>query len=126
MKTQPKNNSLWFIFICILSLISAAQAWPATYYVDVNTGSDNNDGSSSDMAWRTIEHAVSQLDTSGDVLNVAPGTYTPIDIDSDNSAIDVALDGVTIQGAQGAIIDGGGGTGVGVRMLTEWVRSRSE
>ncbi len=46
-------------------------AFPATYYVDSNSGDDNNNGLSADTAWRTIHKAnnmISQLPVGSDIL----------------------------------------------------------
>lgn len=47
-----------------------------TYYVDAVNGNDGNPGTGpgAGNAWRTITHAVSQIE-SGDTIIVAPGTY---------------------------------------------------
>jgi len=106
MKTKPRKISLWFISICIFGLIFATQAWSDTYFVDVTNGDDANDGESAGSAWKTIEYAVPEL-KDGDVLNVAPGNYEPADL-GQGIAANVTKNGVTIQGAQGVIIDGRG------------------
>jgi parallel beta-helix repeat protein len=108
MKTQPRKNSLWFIFICIFSLILASQAWSETYYVDAVNGIEDNDGLSPATAWKTIEGSVAKLQDN-DQLVVAPGTYIPAVLGGNTGAVDVTQTGVTIQGAPGVIIDGGGG-----------------
>ena len=49
------------------------------YYVNVNTGSDSNDGLTSGTAFKTIQHALDQLPRhlAGDVtVNIADGDYT--------------------------------------------------
>jgi hypothetical protein len=99
--------------VCSFGLIIAAQAWSATYYVDVINGSDNNEGTSSGTAWGTLHYAVSQLnglDTAGHVLSVAPGTYSinnPTNLlnPEENAVLTVTRSDVTIQGATDPTID---------------------
>lgn len=52
---------------------AAAQA--TNWYVNVGTGADTNNGTSSGTPFKTIGHA-NQVALSGDTINVAAGTYT--------------------------------------------------
>ena len=52
---------------------AAAQA--TSWYVNVNTGDDTNNGMSAGTPFKTIGHA-NQVALSGDTINVAAGTYT--------------------------------------------------
>ena len=45
-----------------------------TYYVHADLGDDRANGRSADAAWRTLQHAVDQLEA-GDALIVGPGAY---------------------------------------------------
>jgi uncharacterized protein DUF1565 len=44
------------------------------WYVNPKTGSDANDGSSGDTAFKTLAHAV-EVAKAGDSVLLAPGTY---------------------------------------------------
>ena len=106
MRAKSNYIFIWFISVCIFGLIVVPQAWSTTYYVDVLNGFNDNDGTSTGTAWRTIEFAVARLGDN-DQLNVAPGTYVPVDTGG-IGAVDVTKSGVTIQGSSGVVIDGGG------------------
>lgn len=72
-----------------------------TWYVNAATGSDSNSGFSASAAKATIQAAV-DASNDGDVILVAPGTYSPIE--TDNKAITVKSQA----GAQRTIIDAAG------------------
>ena len=74
----------------------------ATYewFVNGTTGSDSNDGSSAATAFKTIAKAVSSA-ANDETINVAPGTYAPID----TTGVRVNILGTA--GAAATIIDGG-------------------
>ncbi|MBN2208720.1 MAG: DUF1565 domain-containing protein [Candidatus Coatesbacteria bacterium] len=69
------------VLCCMLVLLFAPCAGFCTdYYVDVNTGSDHNSGSSPDDAWKTITWALAVgIGTQDDqcVIHIAPGKYAP-------------------------------------------------
>src|SRR5205085_2036696 len=59
--------------------IASVRAHAADWYVDVNAGSDANDGLAPATAWQTLTHALAQvpIPVTGDhVVHVAPGTYS--------------------------------------------------
>lgn len=59
-----------------LALYSNPQYQCSTnYYVNVNTGSDSNNGTSSGTAWATLDHAATAVTTAGSCINVAAGIY---------------------------------------------------
>lgn len=64
-----------FLVIALFVLASAATAHGTTYYVAVN-GNDSNNCKSSALACHTISHAASLATAPGDIVQVAPGTYT--------------------------------------------------
>ena len=74
----------------------------ATYewFVNGTTGSDSNDGSSAATAFKTIAKAVSSA-ANDETINVAPGTYAPIDTTGRRVNI------LGTAGAAATIIDGG-------------------
>ena len=72
------------------------------YYVDINNGSDTNDGSEANP-WQTLHYAVTTINqgTPGTyVLNVASGTYSVANGERDN-VLWLMQDNVTIQGSGG-------------------------
>ncbi len=86
-----------------LSLIA-----PQTFYVNIVNGDDNNDGSS-DHPWKTLHHAISQINAGQPgtyVLNVGAGTYG-IETEADAQLI-LTQSNVTLLGESSAsvIIDG--------------------
>ncbi|MEN8245726.1 MAG: hypothetical protein ABFS43_12590 [Thermodesulfobacteriota bacterium] len=110
MKAKSSYIVRLIISIWVLWLVIAAPGWAATYYVDVVNGSDGNLGTSADDAWKTLHYAVSKLQT-GDVLNVAAGTYRLIDAATNpegeaDAPLAITQDNITIQGAAGAVLDG--------------------
>jgi hypothetical protein len=53
--------------------------WGTNYFVDVNNGSNGNDGDSPDQAWNTLTYAFSRmtaLDEKNATVFVAPGDYS--------------------------------------------------
>lgn len=62
------------VVIAFLLIFWAVAAYSATYYVGPG-GSNANDGSSSDNAWKTLTYAVSQM-SAGDALSVDSGIYS--------------------------------------------------
>ncbi|MCD4736852.1 MAG: right-handed parallel beta-helix repeat-containing protein, partial [Bacteroidales bacterium] len=63
---------LRLLTICAVLIFSAGNVMATDYYV-ATTGNDGNDGSSG-SPWLTIQHAINTV-SSGDVINVASGTY---------------------------------------------------
>jgi len=103
--------SLGMTFLAMGGYVEAAGD---TYYVDAVNGNDGNTGTGpgAGNAWRTITHAVSQIE-SGDTIIVAPGTY---DVAlGEVFPITVTQQDVTFQSSGGAtltVIDGvSGGSG---------------
>lgn len=62
------------LLVILLFWTTVAVAAPVTWYVNVATGSDTNDGTSSGTPFKFITKAMS-VALSGDTINVAPGTY---------------------------------------------------
>ena len=60
------------------SLLVAANAWAATWYVNGSSGADGNSGLAAVSAKATIQAAVDAA-SAGDTIRVAPGTYDAID-----------------------------------------------
>lgn len=70
---MKKTNLVLVSAVVLLALaITAAPLWATEYYVS-QTGNDENNGSSG-SPWLTIQHAVNTV-LSGDVINVAGGTF---------------------------------------------------
>lgn len=108
MRNWIQNRSKIIPMSIIFFALTTLPAWSAVYYVDIdNVGSldDPAYGSSADTPWKTLHYAVGKLTTAGDVLNVAAGTYST-DSGEPDAALTVVVDGVTIQGEAGAVIDG--------------------
>ena len=81
-----------FSFLIVLALMlslgmvaapmaSQVEASPGTtYYVNVNTGNDTNDGLTPGTAWKSITHAVNNVPAGAspsdpNIIQVAAGTY---------------------------------------------------
>ena len=80
-----------------------------TYYVNISSGSDTNDGSAA-HPWKTIHHAISQINEGAAgtyVLYVALGTYSTSNGEQDAQLV-LSQSSVTIKGESGSapIIDG--------------------
>lgn len=89
--------------------VKVAAIGPGTYYVNTG-GRDSNDGSSDAQAWKTLHHAIFQINAGSSgtpyTLNVALGTYSrPTEADTE---LTLSQNNVTIVGASGSgpIIDG--------------------
>lgn len=78
---------VWSSLFILLLFFSVLLTWPAaraestyhslvgtTYYVNANAGSDNNSGTSTSNAFRTLNHAAAQTNP-GDTVLVMDGTY---------------------------------------------------
>jgi parallel beta-helix repeat protein len=100
------------ILTCFL-LLFPTSVWAAVYYVDIVNGTDDGShgGSPGSGAWKTLHYAVGQI-SSGDVLNVAAGTYSDGNGEDSSSNVTVTQSNVTIQGVPGgtSIVDGFGGS----------------
>jgi len=98
-----------------ITLTTAAPA--GTYYVNISTGNDANDGSA-DAPWKTLHHAISQINggpAGTYVLHVALGTGTDTYRRSKgeaNGELVLSQSNVTIIGESGSapVIDGTGAT----------------
>ena len=80
-----------------------------TYYVDIQNGSDSNDGSQANP-WKTLHHAISQINAGGTgtyVLHLALGTYSVAQGEA-NAQMILSQSNVTIKGEGGSapIING--------------------
>ena len=93
--------------IYAMCVFGATFAPGATYYVNVGTGANANNGSSG-APWKTITYALTTV-VSGDVVNVSAGLYTS----SSETFPLVMKNGVTLQGAGflTTIIDAGSVSG---------------
>ncbi len=112
MKQGMNVRRLGLTILTCFVLLFPASVWAAVTYVDIQNGTDNGShgGSAGTGAWKTLHYAVSQVG-SGDVLNVAAGTYGVAEGESD-SLLTITQPFVTIQGAPGgASIVRGRGTG---------------
>jgi hypothetical protein len=84
-------TAMRFRLACLLLFaagLPALQGWATTYYVATN-GVDTNPGTSTNAAWRTIQHAADTL-APGDTVEVCGGTY--------NEAITMNVSGNAAQG----------------------------
>ncbi len=94
-----------------LSFTTAATVPGGTYYINISSGSDSNDGSSA-HPWKTLHHAISQINggVAGNyVLHVALGTYNVSNSEFDEAMV-LSQDNVIIIGERGSapVIDGTG------------------
>lgn len=95
-----------FIFVAIATTF-ATMPFPATsadLFVSAN-GNDVNDGSSSGVAFRTIQHALEKA-APGDTINLASGTYKQ-DLRTLRSGTQEKP--ITITGPEDAVMKGAGG-----------------
>ena len=100
MKQVLNVRKLGLLILMCLLLFFPASSWAAVYYVDIVNGNDGNAGTSPGTgAWKTLHYAVGQI-SSGDVLNVAAGTYSVTNGES-NSPLTITEPFVTIQGTAG-------------------------
>jgi hypothetical protein len=112
MKQGINVRNLSLTILACFVLLFPVSAGAANYYVDIQNGTDDGShgGSPGTGAWKTLHYAVSQVG-SGDILNVAAGTYSVAEGESD-SLLTITQPFVTIQGAPGgASIVRGRGTG---------------
>jgi len=68
------------ITICLVLLMTALniESSETEFFVDANSGSDLNKGLSEDNAWKTINHALGEVEGTPDApvtINIAEGTY---------------------------------------------------
>ena len=78
-----------------------AKTGPANFYVNVETGSDSNDGATPDKAYKTLKAALSDVEiASNDVVNVAAGVYSEGTKTADSREYRAVVpSGVTLLGA---------------------------
>ncbi|MBW2171276.1 MAG: right-handed parallel beta-helix repeat-containing protein, partial [Deltaproteobacteria bacterium] len=110
MKQGMNVRRLGLTILTCFVLLFPASAGAVGYYVDIQNGTDDGShgGSAGTGAWKTLHYAVGQV-SSGDVLNVAAGTYNIANGESD-SALTITEPFVTIEGAAGgtSIVRGSG------------------
>jgi hypothetical protein len=70
---QPLILAFIVSFYVLIGLGASQAADPSILYVDVNLGSDSNDGSQ-EHPWSTINHAAEEVNP-GDTVLIADGTY---------------------------------------------------
>ena len=101
MKKGMNIKNLSLTILACFVLLFPVPAGAVNYYVDIQNGTDDGShgGSPGTGAWKTLHYAVSQIG-SEDVLNVAAGTYSVAEGES-NSLLTITQPLVTIQGAPG-------------------------
>ena len=118
------------VFAVLVLLAAPTTATPATWYVSASAGSDNNAGDSTEDAWETLDRAFGSacaclscgnLPQSGDVVLVAPGTYSlcgeldfigGVTLKSEAGASETIVQAAS--GHRHALLDGtGSGTAIG-------------
>jgi len=97
-----------FVSLLAISVFSApamavGPVPPGTYYVDIVNGDNDNDGTSPGTgAWKTLHHAIDQINGGSDgnyTLDVAPGTYEVVDTEKEaNTPLNITQDDVTVMG----------------------------
>lgn len=98
MKQGLNVNRLALVIVACSLLLFPVSSWATVYYVDISKGDNETAGTSPETgAWKTLHFAVNQLDP-GDVLNVAAGTYSTANGESDSN-LEITESNVTIQGA---------------------------
>jgi hypothetical protein len=101
--------------LILLGMIISAPAHATDWYVDItsSSASDTNPGNDPALPWKTLHHAVQNIDASGDIIHLAPGVYSVANGESDSPGdqpVTPIYTNVTIQGPAGggAILDGTG------------------
>ena len=91
------------------TLLVAANAWTATWYVNGSSGANGNSGLADSSAKATIQAAIDAA-SAGDTILVSPGAYDAIDTQGKAIAIRSTLvpDGATPPGTALASGDGAG------------------
>ena len=91
------------------TLLVAANAWTATWYVNGSSGANGNSGLADSSAKATIQAAIDAA-SAGDAILVSPGAYDAIDTQGKAITIRSALapDGATPPGTALASGDGAG------------------
>ena len=93
------NFKAAFAVLCVV--LSVFRTTATTWYVNGRNGSDANDGSSENTAFRSIQRAIMRA-RSSDVIRVEDGTYAPI------TAINKDIRIESVHGPSATIIDGRG------------------
>ena len=97
MAQSPPPQVLLLLLLLLVALARVSPVWAATLHVSP-TGSDTNSGLSPAAALQTVSHALSQLSSAGDIVQLGAGSYpTP-------QAVSVAVAGVTIRGPNFAVL----------------------
>lgn len=83
--TKSFSRAIFLVFLIALILLTQ-QALAKTYYVDAQSGNDNNSGATTASPFRTIQKAVGVL-RAGDTCLVQPGVY--------NETVYVSVSGIS-------------------------------
>jgi len=97
-----RDAVLTFFFLSVVLsvlLSSGVFASAGVYYVDINNGDNENDGTSASSPWQTLHYSLTNI-TSG-TLNVAAGTYSTGNGEA-NSELAISQNYVTIIGESGS------------------------
>jgi len=74
------SRKLLFTILFISLLFVCLNGFSANYYVNVNSGSDKKSGLTERNSWKTITHALSQVESNEQepaIINIASGEYNP-------------------------------------------------
>ena len=67
------------IFLILTVILIASLVFASDYFVDVNSGTNENSGTSEGNAWKTISYAISQVvgsENNPTIIHIASGEYT--------------------------------------------------
>ncbi len=106
----------------LLSIIS--ESFGTKYYVNITTGSDNNSGKSTKLAWKTLHHASAYYYSPGDSLLLSRGCqwYDSLVDNSNGSSTKPFYIGPYGTGAQPIINDTADTVmgGYGIKLFAPW------
>ncbi len=102
---------------------------PGEYYVDILKPDDTGDGLAHDTAWKTLAHALEQINAGSPgaagnpyTLHVLPGTFSIANGEPDEVHL-LTQQHVNVVGDEGAALDGAGGPGnwvVGLKVAADF------